>query len=207
MKCNQSRPGFELVLPCSFPTTITITPRAPPYRNVILVLYSHEQLYMHICMQKHIQLNKDKRTQFFRKYASHFIERVRKGYEGYYCVRGELETEQNSNILTPNSYGYNIVSFTFSWAAQPGAWGPSLCWDMALVPAYSLHLIWTSCRRGHITIWPPPTSCERHNSHSIQSLDSQGRPLISSTGCTCYLHRCISSFDSFAGVNMSYLIV
>ena len=28
MKCNQSRPGFELV---SFPTTITITPRAPPY--------------------------------------------------------------------------------------------------------------------------------------------------------------------------------
>ena len=30
MKFNQSRPGFELVSPCSFPTTITITPRAPP---------------------------------------------------------------------------------------------------------------------------------------------------------------------------------
>ena len=30
MKCNQSRPGFELVSPCPFPTTITITPRAPP---------------------------------------------------------------------------------------------------------------------------------------------------------------------------------
>ena len=30
MKCNQSRPGFELVSPCSFSTTITITPRAPP---------------------------------------------------------------------------------------------------------------------------------------------------------------------------------
>ena len=29
MKCNQSRPGFELVSPCSFPTTITITPWAP----------------------------------------------------------------------------------------------------------------------------------------------------------------------------------
>ena len=29
MKCNQSRPGFELELPCPFPTTITITPRAP----------------------------------------------------------------------------------------------------------------------------------------------------------------------------------
>ena len=27
MKCNQSGPGFELVSPCPFPTTITITPR------------------------------------------------------------------------------------------------------------------------------------------------------------------------------------
>ena len=32
MKCNQSRRGFELVSPCPFPTTITITPRAPPCR-------------------------------------------------------------------------------------------------------------------------------------------------------------------------------
>ena len=29
MKCNQSRPGFELVSPCSFPTAITTIPRAP----------------------------------------------------------------------------------------------------------------------------------------------------------------------------------
>ena len=28
MKCNQSCPGFELVSPCLFPATITITPRA-----------------------------------------------------------------------------------------------------------------------------------------------------------------------------------
>ena len=31
MKCNQTRPGFELVSPCSFPKTVTITPRAPPF--------------------------------------------------------------------------------------------------------------------------------------------------------------------------------
>ena len=30
MKCNQPRLGFELVSPCPFPMTITITPRAPP---------------------------------------------------------------------------------------------------------------------------------------------------------------------------------
>ena len=28
MKCNQSRPRFELVSPCPFPTPITIIPRA-----------------------------------------------------------------------------------------------------------------------------------------------------------------------------------
>ena len=30
VKCNQSRPRFELVSPCPFPITINITPRAPP---------------------------------------------------------------------------------------------------------------------------------------------------------------------------------
>ena len=30
VKCNWSRPGFELVLSCPSPTTITITPWAPP---------------------------------------------------------------------------------------------------------------------------------------------------------------------------------
>ena len=101
-----------------------------------------------------------------------------------------------------NSSCYHSLSFPFSWAAQLGAWGPSLCWDMFLIPASSLQLTWTSCRRGYIIIWHPPTSCEHHNLHSIQPLNSQGHPLISATGCTCYLHRCISSFDSLAGVNM-----
>ena len=39
----------------------------------------------------------------------------------------ELETEQNCNILTPPSpSGHRRVSFSFSWAPQPGAWGLSL---------------------------------------------------------------------------------
>ena len=66
------------------------------------------------------------KTSDTEKYTSPFIERVRKGYKRFYCVRGVLETEQNCNILTPHSYGHNSVSFPFSWAAQPGAWGPSL---------------------------------------------------------------------------------
>ena len=32
--------------------------------------------------------------------------------------------------IDPHSHGHNSVSFPFSWAAQPGAWWPSLsgCW-------------------------------------------------------------------------------
>ena len=37
MKCNQSRPGFELVSPCPFPLTNTITPRAPPNKWQLLL--------------------------------------------------------------------------------------------------------------------------------------------------------------------------
>ena len=53
------------------------------------------QLYVYIYMRKHNQ------QQYFRKiYLSHFIlERVAKGL----CVRGELETGTDCNILTPSS--------------------------------------------------------------------------------------------------------
>ena len=39
------------------------------------------------------------------------------------CER-ELETERNCNILIPTLLAIS-VSFPFSWAAQPGAWGPA----------------------------------------------------------------------------------
>ena len=45
MKCNQSRPGFELVSPCPYPTTITITPRAPP-----MFLFNSHQSYDSTCI-------------------------------------------------------------------------------------------------------------------------------------------------------------
>ena len=106
------------------------------------------------------------------------------------CVRGELETEQNCKILTLPT----LLAITTFLSRSPGLLnrepgGPSLCWDMVLIPAFTLQLIWTSCRRGYIIIWHPTTSCECHNLHSVQPFNSQGCPLISSTGCTCYLHR------------------
>ena len=38
VKWYQSRPGFELVSLCPFPTTITITPRAPPINTLWKIL-------------------------------------------------------------------------------------------------------------------------------------------------------------------------
>ena len=126
------------------------------------------------CMQKHIQHNKDERTQFFRKiYLSLYLkgfERVTKGFTVW-----EMSWRLNRTatywppIFRPEQHFFPVL---------PGVWGPSLCWDMVLIPASSLQLIWNSCRRGYIIIWHPPTSCERHNSHSIQPVDSQGYPLI-----------------------------
>ena len=62
MKCNQSGPGFELVSPCPYPATITITPRAPSIiiqwieiwrvrrpnveRNVIVQIISHPFFFL-----------------------------------------------------------------------------------------------------------------------------------------------------------------
>ena len=40
MKCNRSRPGFELVSSCPFPRTITVTPRAPPHSPKLLHYWS-----------------------------------------------------------------------------------------------------------------------------------------------------------------------
>ena len=117
-------------------------------------------------MQMHAETYKTINTSghsSLEKSTSHFIRKGSKGLRKVLSVRGELETEQNWNVLTPpNSSGYSSISFPFSWAAQAGAWGPSLYWGMVFIPASSLRLIWTSCRRGYIIIWRPPTSCKRH---------------------------------------------
>ena len=99
------------------------------------------------------------------KHTTHFIERV-------VCER-ELETEQRlQHIDPPILLAITAFLSPFSWFVQPVPCRPSLCWDRVLIPASSLQLTWTSCRRGYILIWHPPTCCERHNSRTIQPLDS-----------------------------------
>ena len=80
--------------------------------------------------------------------------------------------------IDPHSSGYHSL-FPCLLGCSTGGLGPSFCWDMVLIPASSLQLIWTSCRRGYIIICRPPTSCERHN-FALNSTPRQSRsPLIS----------------------------
>ena len=55
---------------------------------------------------------------FFKKYTSPFIWKV--------ASERELETEQNCNILTLTLMAICVVSFSFSRAAQPVGWRPTL---------------------------------------------------------------------------------
>ena len=107
--------------------------------------------------------------------------------------------------IDPHSIGHNSVSFPFSWAAQPGAWGPTLLGAGFLYYVLS-PTDWTSCAPSYIIVPRPPSSCGRHKSHSFNPSIVKVIFWYSSTGCTCYLHWCISYFDSLAGseVNMQH---
>ena len=89
------------------------------------MLYSHNQLYIYIYIQKYIQHNNDKRTQFFRKIYLSLYSKVRKVYERFYCVRGELETEQDCNILTPTllaiTTSLSCSTVQLNWGLQHGS--------------------------------------------------------------------------------------
>ena len=70
MKCNQSRPGFELVSPCPFPTTITITPRAPPIYIYMCVCVC---VCVCTCTLIYIEVNNGKIRQYGEKLKNKVI--------------------------------------------------------------------------------------------------------------------------------------
>ena len=148
-------------------------------------------------MQKHNDDTiKTSRHSSLEKYTSHFS---RKSYERYYLWEVSWRLNRTATYWSPNSSGYKSISFPFSWAAKPGAWGPSLCWDMVLTPASSLQLIWLPVAPGLYNYLTPTCLLWASHLYSIQPVDSQGYCLISSTGCTCYLYRCISHLTAWPG--------
>ena len=109
-------------------------------------------------------------------------------------MRGELETEQNCNILTPT-----LMTITMFLSRYPGLLnrGPGSPASLGHGP--------------HSSILSPTDSnflstelyyCFTPTQFNLSTV--KVIPLIPSTGCTCYLHRCNSYFDSSAGVNMQH---
>ena len=132
------------------------------------------------------------------KYTSHFI------WKG--CVWEGVGDGTELQHIDPHSIGHNHVSFLFSWAAQPGAWGPSLSGTCSSIQhllsnSSDLQLVWSptdwiSSAPRYIIVQRSPSSFERHKSHSFHPSTVKVIFWYSSTGCTCYLHGCISYFDS-----------
>ena len=137
-------------------------------------------------------------------------------------MRGELEAEQNCNILTPKQGFFPVLL-----GCSTGGLEAQALWEMVLITASSLQLQlldrgswgltllgaaflyrilsptdWTSCAPRYIIVRRIPSSCGRHKSHSFNPSTVKVISWYSSTGCTCYLHRCISYFDRLAGVTM-----
>ena len=169
-------------------------------------------------MQKHIQNNKDKRTQFFRKiYLSLYLkgfERITKAFTVW-----ELSWRLNRTAAYwPPLFWLSQPFFPVLLGCSTGGLRAQPFWDMVLIPASSLQL--QLLNRGS---WGPRL-LGAGSLYSILSLTNSNIlctelyycftptqfnlwtvkviPLIPSTGYTCYLRRCISYFDSSAGVNM-----
>ena len=156
-----------------------------------MMLYSHEQLYIHLCMQKHLQHNKDERHSSLEKYTSHFIW---KGSKGYYCARGELETEQNCNILTSI-----LLAITAFLSRSPGLLirGPGRPASAGTWFSFQ-HLLsnWFELLSPVLYNNLTPTYFLRVSQFRTQFNPSTVKvtpDLISSTRCTCYFHSLVGS--------------
>ena len=70
---------------------------------------------------------------------------LRKIYLSLYwkgCVWEGVRDRTELQHIDPHSIGHNCVSFPFSWAAQPGAWGQAL-WVLVFSIASYLQLVWS----------------------------------------------------------------
>ena len=120
------------------------------------------------CTQKHIQHNKDEQTQFFRKIYLSLCSK------GLLCERWVGDWTELQHIDPPT-----LLAITAFLSRSP-----VLRNRVPGVPASTgtwfsfQHLLsnWSDflSHPGYVIIWHPPTSCKRHNSHSIQPVDSQG---------------------------------
>ena len=151
-------------------------------------MYSHDQLYKHICMQNH---NDDTIKTI---YTSHFIWKDSKG------LLKVLPWEGVGPNRTATYWPPTLMAITAFLSRSPWLFnrGPTLL-NAGFLCRILSPTDWTSCAPSYIIVRRPHSSCGRHKSHSFNPSTVKIIFWYSSTGCTCYLHRCISYFDSLAG--------
>ena len=99
-----------------------------------IVLYSHDQLYKHICMRNHNNDTIKTMTQFFKKmYLTLFESGV--------CER-ELETKQNCNTLTPTLLDITAFLYRSPGLLNQGP-GAQPLWQLVFSTVSYLQLVWS----------------------------------------------------------------
>ena len=111
--------------------------------------------------------NNDDGHSSLEKYTSHTLfEIVAKGLRKGYVWKVSWRLNRDCNILTPSSSVFSSTSFSFSWAAQPGALRaqPSAeSWfSLPRTATSDSKLAELPVAQGYIIVWHPPASCERH---------------------------------------------
>ena len=133
------------------------------------------------------------------KYTSHTLfEMVVKGL----CVRGELETEQTAIYWPQIPLSLAALLSRSAGLLNRGPWGPSPLRELVLTTASYLQLSQPVCGTELYNCLTYTCFLWASHLHPIHPVHSQGYTLISSTWCTCYLHRCISYLTARPRVNM-----
>ena len=129
------------------------------------------------------------------KYTSHTLcERVM-------CERW-VGDWTDCNIFTPVPLSLAAFLSHSAGLLNRESWGPSLLWGLVLTTASYLQLTEPVCGTGLYNCLTSTCFLWASHLNPIQPDYSQGYTLISSTGCTCYLHRCIYFLTARPRFNM-----
>ena len=177
---------------------------------MVVMLYSHHIINMYIytyTCRIHIDAIIKTSEDFFKKYTSHFIERV--------VYERELETEQNCNILTSPLLWTSALSLSCS----PGLlnWRPrgSLCWVLVFSTISCQQQVWSPkltdflSSPSYITV-QSPTQYLPITGHRNVSLPAslEWHVWSSSSGNNCHaVHRSLSSGASVCDCTVGFYLV
>ena len=111
------------------------------------------------------------------------------------CVRGSWRPNRTATYWPPLLWSSAFLSRSPGLLnRRPGCW---LCLPHLTPTCLVSKLTDILLSPSYIIVQRSP-SCGRHKLHSFNRSTVKATFCYSSTGCTCYLHRCISYFDSLA---------